>query len=68
SSVESIEPELFNHFFRSFAHSANFTLHINVAYGEDNHHKVEAVFKALGIALREAWHPESTLVSTKGEI
>lgn len=68
SSVEGIEPELFNHFFRSLAQSANFTLHINVIYGEDNHHKVEASFKALGIALREAWLPESRLVSTKGEV
>lgn len=68
SSIEGIEPELFNHFFRSFAYSANFTLHVNVAYGEDNHHKVEAAFKALGVALREAWSPESRLVSTKGEV
>jgi imidazoleglycerol-phosphate dehydratase len=68
SPVEGIEPELFNHFLRSLAQSANFTLHVNVAYGEDNHHKVEATFKALGIALREAWSPESRLVSTKGEV
>lgn len=68
SSIEGIEPELFYHFFRSFTQSANLTLHVNVIYGEDNHHKVEAAFKALGIALREAWSPETRLVSLKGEL
>ena len=43
------------------------TLHVNVLYGENDHHKVEAVFKALGRALREAIRiVDDTLPSTKG--
>jgi imidazoleglycerol-phosphate dehydratase len=42
------------HFLNSFASSAHFTLHINVPYGDNDHHKVEAAFKVLAICLRAA--------------
>jgi imidazoleglycerol-phosphate dehydratase len=35
-------------------------------YGENDHHKVESLFKACGIALREALAVESRITSTKG--
>ncbi len=47
-AVEEIEL-----FMRAFAHSAGITLHVK-AEGANNHHKIEAIFKALGIALSEA--------------
>jgi len=53
------------HFFRSFAMSAGMTLHIIVERGFDEHHMIEAGFKALGISLRKAVVPRMNLLSTK---
>ena len=39
---------------RAFAVNAGITLHVNVLYGKNDHHKAEAIFKALGRALKEA--------------
>jgi len=44
----------FKEFFRAFVNEARVTLHLSVLYGENDHHKIEAVFKAFGRALREA--------------
>ena len=41
-------------FFRAFAENAGITLHINVPYGSNAHHQVEAIFKAVAHALRIA--------------
>ena len=41
-------------FFRAFVNRAGMNLHINVAYGENEHHILEAVFKGLGRALNQA--------------
>ena len=41
-------------FFRAFAFQAGITLHMKVLYGENDHHKAEALFKAFAHALREA--------------
>jgi imidazoleglycerol-phosphate dehydratase len=41
-------------FFRSLAQRGGMNLHIHIAYGENWHHMIEAVFKALGRALRQA--------------
>jgi len=53
------------HFFRSFAMSAGITLHIMVERGFDEHHIIEAGFKALGMSLRKATIPRAALLSTK---
>jgi imidazoleglycerol phosphate dehydratase HisB len=42
------------HFFRSLAMAARLTLHLDVVRGANDHHKLEAAFKAVAIALREA--------------
>jgi imidazoleglycerol phosphate dehydratase HisB len=58
--------DLAEHFFRSFASALGATLHIT-AKGENNHHVIEASFKALGRALRQALVREGdALPSTKG--
>lgn len=44
----------FKEFFRAFAYNAGITLHINLLYGENDHHKIEAVFKAFSRTLKEA--------------
>lgn len=55
------------HFFTSLAMNARFTLHLDVIRGDNDHHRVEAAFKALALALRTAISPRSgALPSTKG--
>ncbi len=43
--------DLVRHFLESLAHEAKINLHARVAYGSNDHHKAEAVFKALGRAM-----------------
>lgn len=52
--IGDIATENFEEFFRAFAYNAGITLHINLLYGENDHHKIEAVFKALGRAINQA--------------
>ena len=58
-------------FFNAFCDRASLTLHVNCFYGEDVHHKIEAIFKAFGRALRQAVEidPRAKGVpSTKGKL
>lgn len=59
---------LYDHFFRSLALHAGWTLHVRVVRGRDRHHIVEAAFKALGLALGEALRGEGVTFSTKGAV
>ena len=43
--------DLIRHFLESLAIEARLNLHVNIAYGTNDHHKAEAMFKALGRAL-----------------
>ena len=52
--VEDMVRDDIQHFLQSFIQSLEATVHINVEYGEDDHHKVEAAFKALALSLRQA--------------
>lgn len=66
----SFETETVPEFLRAFAQNAQLCLHVNVPYGVNTHHKIEAIFKALAVALKEAIsidprHADS-LPSTKG--
>jgi len=65
-SIEGLESKLMVHFIRSLAYSIPATIHVNVIYGFDDHHKVEAAFKALALALREAWSITGSLTTAKG--
>lgn len=56
---------IYTHWMRSFAMSAGMTLHIIVIRGFDEHHIVEAAFKAVGKALSQAVRPRSVELSTK---
>lgn len=60
--------KLYEHFFRSLAHSSDATLHVRVLRGRDRHHVVEAAFKAVGMALRAALAPAERTFSTKGSV
>jgi imidazoleglycerol-phosphate dehydratase len=59
---------LYHHFFRSFAMSAGISLHIVQIRGFDEHHIVEASFKGLGAALKEAVVPRKSELSTKDSV
>ncbi len=55
-------------FFRAFAFNAGITMHLNMLYGVNDHHKCEALFKAAAHALKAALKPleEGETLSTKG--
>ena len=55
-------------FFRAFAFNAGITMHINLMYGTNDHHKAEAVYKAVAHALKAAvaYNADGTTLSTKG--
>ncbi len=59
---------LYVHFFRSFAMTAGITLHILVIRGFDDHHIIEAGFKSMGKALKEAVKVRQTELSNKGSV
>jgi len=52
--IGQIATENLTHFFQSLAMNGRFNLHLQVLAGENDHHKAEAAFKALALALREA--------------
>jgi imidazoleglycerol-phosphate dehydratase/histidinol-phosphatase len=65
-AVGGLPTELVPHFFRSLADSLGAAIHVQVR-GENSHHMVEACFKGVGRALRQALRVEgSELPSSKG--
>jgi imidazoleglycerol-phosphate dehydratase len=69
SKIGTFDPELVEEFFKALCNHAKITLHINLLYGRNSHHMVEAVFKGFGRALREAVSFDeraSGIPSTKG--
>lgn len=68
-SIAGFDSGLVAEFLRAFSNHARLTLHVRVLAGGDVHHSIEAVFKGLGKALREAVSHDSRAVgipSTKG--
>ena len=67
TALGSFDTELTEEFFRAIAHNAGITLHMNLAYGRNTHHIIEAMFKAFGCALGQAIRVTGPDVpSTKG--
>ncbi|MEI9475350.1 MAG: imidazoleglycerol-phosphate dehydratase HisB [Deltaproteobacteria bacterium] len=69
SRIGSFDLELVEEFFKALTNHGGISLHINLLYGKNSHHMVEAVFKAFGRALRGAVSPDprtSEVPSTKG--
>jgi len=66
--IGSISAEMLKHFLESFAQTARITLHVHNIHGENNHHKTESAFKALGVAMRQAlsYDGGAGIPSTKG--
>ena len=71
-TVGGLPVTLMSHFFESFAVTARANVHARLLYGRDDHHKAEALFKALGRALDTATRPDprrgGTIPSTKGTL
>ena len=68
-TIGAFDTELVEEFLRAFAFNAGITLHVKIFYGKNSHHKVEAIFKALGHALKAAVTVDekiSGVPSTKG--
>jgi imidazoleglycerol-phosphate dehydratase / histidinol-phosphatase len=68
--IGDVPTEMFRHFFKSFSDTAQCNLNIS-AKGENEHHKIESVFKALARAIKMATHQDSNnmqIPSTKGSI
>jgi imidazoleglycerol-phosphate dehydratase len=59
---------IYDHFMRSLSDNARATIHLRVLRGTDKHHVIEAAFKALGLAIREALADQGTVFSTKGAV
>lgn len=59
---------MYEHFLRSFAMELRATVHTVVLRGKDEHHIVEATFKALGLALKDAMTPSRSVMSTKSSV
>ena len=53
-NIGTMSTEMVREFLRAFAFNAGITLHVNVQNRKNDHHKAEAIFKALGRALKEA--------------
>jgi imidazoleglycerol-phosphate dehydratase len=67
--IEDMAVEDINHFFNSFAENAKINLHLKLLYGDDQHHKVEAAFKALAHSIKMAIKIVSDKIpSTKGSL
>ena len=65
--IGSFSCEMVSEFLRALVNQAGITLHVNVLYGENDHHKIEAIFKGLGRAFKQAICITSNeLPSTKG--
>ena len=52
--VGGLSTEMVEEFLRAFAFNAGITLHVEILHGKNDHHKIEAIFKALGRALAQA--------------
>ncbi|MDD7409312.1 MAG: imidazoleglycerol-phosphate dehydratase HisB [Anaerovoracaceae bacterium] len=65
--VGEFETELVEEFMRAFAMNALITLHVNVLYGKNTHHIIEALFKSVGRALSDSTKiTGDAVLSTKG--
>ncbi|PKN71670.1 MAG: imidazoleglycerol-phosphate dehydratase HisB [Deltaproteobacteria bacterium HGW-Deltaproteobacteria-12] len=69
--IGGFDPALVKEFFKAFTDHSGITLHINMAYGSNSHHIIEAVFKAFARALRDAVTINKKIqgvLSTKGSL
>lgn len=67
--IGTFDPQLAEEFWRAFAFAAGITLHLRSLAGRNGHHVIEASFKSVARALRDAVRIEGTgIPSTKGSL
>jgi len=69
--VGDLSTEMIRHFFQSFAENVKANVHVEVLYGVNTHHKIEALFKALARAMYIACEKDARVkgvLSTKGRL
>lgn len=69
--IKDFDTDLIEHFFRAVVDQCKINLHIELRYGKDPHHILEAIFKGFGRALDEATQIDPRLkgvASTKGKL
>ena len=69
--IGQYDSQLTEEFLRAFSMQSGITLHVKIVYGRNSHHKVEAIFKALGQALGQAVQKNPRIhgvMSTKGTL
>jgi len=54
SKIKNFDPDLIEDFLQAFVSNSSITLHVDSPHGRNTHHIIEAVFKALGRALKNA--------------
>ena len=54
SKIKNFDPDLIEDFLQAFVSNSSITLHVESLYGRNTHHIIEAIFKALGRALKQA--------------
>ena len=67
----AFDGEVVREFFQGFVNEARMALHVNLLYGENLHHRIEAIFKAFGRALSDAVVRDPRVkgvLSTKGTL
>ena len=70
-TIREFDVELIEEFFKAFVVHSGITLHVNVPYGKNPHHILEAIFKAFGRALDQAVQMDARtrgVPSTKGKL
>lgn len=71
SKLKDFDPDLIEDFLQAFISNSGITLHVNILYGRNTHHIIEAIFKGLGRALRQAVTIDQRikgLPTTKGKL
>ncbi len=69
--VGNFDTELVEEFLRALSNTGRMDLHVNLHYGTNTHHSIEAIFKALGRAIDEASRVDERMEgipSTKGKL
>ncbi|KAH0566186.1 hypothetical protein GP486_000418 [Trichoglossum hirsutum] len=70
AKIGTLTTQMIPHGLQSFSQTAGVTLHVDVLRGDNDHHRAEAAFKALAVAVRRATErmpgKEGEVISTKG--
>lgn len=69
--IKNFDIQLVHEFFQAFTNSAGLNLHLNVLYGENKHHIIESLFKALAKSMDMSTQIDprfSEVLSTKGKL